>query len=376
MNEESTRPHGGGPLTGEVVYFYAFDFAYDMQRQPVRTLLGCPLEPYQIDARKRGPRGQVFFRPLMAALPELKRSSGGEDMTFQVALKLLPIGALSITLRTAFSVENPEELARWQDPVFEEGERLDAWVKDTIENARNELASHAIRPHERLPEGEAYTVFCLHADSPGIGMPAAEWLQQNRATVAALLTREEGGVRLSDQEIAESTSHWLSYYRHDLVVVDWDGALVIDHPAGFAETLYVMELANVQLEELEAYDVYIDEALDRAYRDLSGMRRPRKAGVLHELKELRIDLARFSDELQNITKFFGEWHLARVYENTARVFHLADWHRAIDEKLRTLDSLYEMLKQDQNHRVMLWLEAAIVLLFIMDLVLLFWGIGK
>ncbi len=347
-----------------------------MQRQPVRTLLGCPLEPYQIDARKRGPRGQVFFRPLMAALPELKRSSGGTDMTFQVALKLLPIGALSITLRTAFSVENPEELARWQDPVFEEGERLDAWVKDTIENARNELASHAIRPHERLPEGEAYTVFCLHADSPGIGMPAAEWLQQNRAAVAALLTREEGGVRLSDQEIAESTSHWLSYYRHDLVVVDWDGAVVIDHPAGFAETLYVMELANVQLEELEAYDVYIDEALDRAYRDLSGMRRPRKAGVLHELKELRIDLARFSDELQNITKFFGEWHLARVYENTARVFHLADWHRAIDEKLRTLDSLYEMLKQDQNHRVMLWLEAAIVLLFIMDLVLLFWGIGK
>jgi hypothetical protein len=35
-----------------------------------------------------------------------------------------------------------------------------------------------------------------------------------------------------------------------------------------------------------------------------------------------------------------------------------------------------MLKQDQNHRVMLWLEAAIVLLFIMDLGLLFWGIGK
>ena len=98
--------------------------------------------------------------------------------------------------------------------------------------------------------------------------------------------------------------------------------------------------------------------------------------MLHELKELRIDLARFSDELQNITKFFGEWHLARVYENTARVFHLADWHRAIDEKLKTLDSLYEMLKQDQNHRVMLWLEAAIVLLFIMDLVLLFWGTGK
>ncbi len=376
MNEETTRPAGCGPLSGEVVYFYAFDFAYDMQRQPVASLLGGLLVPYQIDARKRGPRGQVFFRPLMAALPELNRTIGGRDVTFQVALKLLPIGALSITLRTAFVVENLEDLARWQDPVFDVGEKLDAWVKATIEKARNELASHAIRPHERLPEGEAYTVFCLHADSPGIAMPAAEWLQQNRAAVAALLTREDSSASLSDQEITESTSHWLSYYRHDLVVVDWDGALIIDHPADFAETLYVMELANVQLEELEAYDVYIDEALERAYRDLAGKRRPRKTGVLHELKELRIDLARFSDELQNITKFFGEWHLARVYENTARVFHLADWHRAIDEKLRTLDSLYEMLKQDQNNRAMLWLEAAIVLLFIMDLVLLFWGIGK
>ena len=98
--------------------------------------------------------------------------------------------------------------------------------------------------------------------------------------------------------------------------------------------------------------------------------------MLRELKEIRIDLSRFSDELSNITKFFGEWHLARVYENAARVFHLADWHRAIDEKLKTLDSLYEMLKQDQNHRVMLWLEAGIVLLFIIDLVTIFMGGAK
>ena len=117
-----------------------------------------------------------------------------------------------------------------------------------------------------------------------------------------------------------------------------------------------MELANVQLEELEAYDVFIDEALERAYRDLSSPRSPRRGGILRELKTLRIDLARFSEELSNITKFFGEWHLARVYENTARLFHLADWHRAIDEKLKTLDSLYEMLKQDRDQRLMVWLE--------------------
>jgi hypothetical protein len=53
---------------------------------------------------------------------------------------------------------------------------------------------------------------------------------------------------------------------------------------------------------------------------------------------------------------------------------LADWHRSIDEKLKTLDNLYAMLAHDQNNRVMLVLEVTIVLLFVIDLVILFLGL--
>jgi hypothetical protein len=376
MNSSETSPTGGAELRGEVVYFYAVDIAYDMQRTGLERLLGVTLESYQIHARKRGPRGQSFYRPLMARLPDLQRSVGGVDITMQAAVKVLPVGALSVMVRMPFAVASLKELGQWHDPVFDGGRTLEQWVLETVEKARSELAPYAVRPHEKLPEGESYTVFCLDTNSPGIGDSAATWLETHRSGVGALLTREPDASALSAQEIAESTSRWLSYYRHDVVVTDWDAALVIDRPSDFDETLYIMELANVQLEELDAYDVFIDEALERAYRDLSGPRPPRRTGILRELKELRIDLSRFSDELSNITKFFGEWHLARVYENTARVFHLADWHRAIDEKLKTLDSLYEMLKQDQNHRVMVWLEVGIVLLFIIDVVMLFAGIGK
>jgi hypothetical protein len=135
-----------------------------------------------------------------------------------------------------------------------------------------------------------------------------------------------------------------------------------------------MELANLQLAELEAYDRLLDEALERSYRDLSTRSWGKGVHVLHELKEIRIDLARFNDELSNITKFFGDWHLARIYENIAARFHLSDWHRTIDQKLKTLDDLYQLLKHDQNNRWMLLLEATIVLLFIIDLVMLFLGI--
>jgi hypothetical protein len=100
--------------------------------------------------------------------------------------------------------------------------------------------------------------------------------------------------------------------------------------------------------------------------------RPRR-DVVRELRELRIDLARFSDELQNITKFFGDWHVARIYEAIAGRFHLSDWHRTIEDKIKTLGDLYQLVKADQQNRWMLMLEFAIVVLFIIDLVALFWG---
>jgi hypothetical protein len=199
---------------------------------------------------------------------------------------------------------------------------------------------------------------------------AEQWWRANRRAVASLLTQEPDVDHLSKQEADESTGRYLSYYEHDLVVVDWDAALIIDERQNFDETLYVMELANLQLAELEAYDRILDTALERSYRDLT-LRRGAANNILRELRELRIDLARFSDELSNITKFFGDWHLARIYENISARFHLADWHKTLDGKLKTLDDLYQLLSHDRINRWMLILEVTIVLLFIIDLVILF-----
>ena len=196
----------------------------------------------------------------------------------------------------------------------------------------------------------------------------------HRREVASLLTQEPDIDHLSTQEADESTGRFLSYYERDLAVIDWDAALLVDERQNFDETLYVLELANLQLAELEAYDRILDTALDRAYRDLGTRRSRGGASILRELREIRIDLARFSDELSNITKFFGDWHLARIYQNISARFHLAEWHRTIDDKLQTLADLYQLLNHDQTNRWMLILEVTIVLLFIIDLVILFLGL--
>lgn len=361
---------------GEVVYIYAFDVAYEMVRQPVRELLGQPVAQFVVDASKRSPRHLFFYRPQMVRLPPLERIGPGGPLRVERVVKLLPVGAISITIRVPFEVERIEDLVGYHDLQFSNGSLHDE-VRRLAEDVRRELNPFYIRPVPQLAEEEAYTVFCIESpliSEDGAPLNAEHWWRANRRALASLLTQEPDIDHLSKQEADESTGRYLTYYEHDLVVIDWDAALIIDEKQNFDETLYVMELANLQLAELEAYDRILDDSLERSYRDLNTRRLRGRVNMLRELRELRIDLARFSDELSNITKFFGDWHLARIYENISARFHLAEWHKTLDGKLKTLDDLYQLLNHERTNRWMLILEVTIVLLFVIDVILLILGL--
>ena len=379
VKEPLLRPKGelalGRRLTGEVVYIYAYDIAYELTREPILELLGQKVVPFGFDSSRRHPRHHFFYKPQMIRLPPMERVGPHGPVKLERVIKLLPVGAISITVRVPFEVDRIEDLVSYHDLHFDTGS-LNTDVRLLAEAVHRELGPYAVHPVPNLVDEEAYTVFCLDAPlrtADGQPLSAELWFQTHRRQVAALLTQEPDVNLLSKQEAEESTGRFLSYYQNDLVVIDWDAALIVDEKSDCDEALYIMELANLQLAELEAYDRMLDNSLDRSYRDLSRRNMRTKSHVLRELREIRIDMARVSDELMNITKFFGDWHLAKIYENIAARFHLADWHHALEEKLKTLDGLYEILKHDQNNRWMLILEATIVLLFIIDLFILFGG---
>jgi hypothetical protein len=320
----------------------------------------------------------------MVRLTPVERIGPSGTLRVERSVKLLSVGAISITVRVPFRVDALGDLVPFHDLRFSDGTYLYDEVRQLADDVRREMHLHYLRPVDQLRDEEAYTVFCIHSPVGNIGQgkghsgaSSEEWFQAHRREIAALLTEESDVGRLSEQEAIESTSRYLSYYDRDVAIIDWDAALVADEPKFFDETLYIVELANVQLAELEAYDRILDNAVERSYRDLASRKWRggwQRTGIQKELREIRIDLARLSDELSNITKFFGDFHLARLYQGLAARFHLGDWHRAIDEKLKTLDDLYGLLKAEQNNRWMLVLEVSIVLLFIIDLVIL--AIGR
>ena len=53
-----------------------------------------------------------------------------------------------------------------------------------------------------------------------------------------------------------------SYAKSDLMVIDWDAALAIDLDGYLDDVLYVLELANLQLEEYKTMDLKLDRYLE------------------------------------------------------------------------------------------------------------------
>src|SRR5947209_19798424 len=92
--------------TGEVVFIYAFDVAYEFQRTPIRTLLGQPVAQFAVDASKRSPRQLFFYRAQMVRLPPQERFGPLGPVRVERSVKILPVGAISITVRVPFSVEH------------------------------------------------------------------------------------------------------------------------------------------------------------------------------------------------------------------------------------------------------------------------------
>ena len=349
--------------SGEIAYIYAFDIAYEIKGS-FATLLGQTVTITTLDPSKRTPRQSFLYRSHLVNLPDVHLDVDRESRRVPAkrTVRLLPTGAVSITFRVPFANKSLSDLVSYHVPSFGVIE-LHEQARLLAQQIAAELGEACVRPHAQLPAEEAYTVFCITSPcDDGQG-----WIAANRAEVAALLTQEDNSADLAQEEIGESLSQRLSYYRQDVTLIDWDAALVVDNPRNVLETLHVIELANLQLAELEAFDRLLDGVLDRAYRDVRSRNMRIKTGILKDLKEIRMDMARFTDELSNATKFLGDWHYARVYQLLSRRFHLDDWQRNINTKLKTLDDLYQMLQNDRNHRLMTTLEVAVVLMFLIEI---------
>ena len=72
---------------------------------------------------------------------------------------------------------------------------------------------------------------------------------------------------LSDQEIEDALAVRISYSMNDILLVDWNAALLVDSEGDDVRAL--LEFSNVELLEMRYVDQKLDRALDQAYETLA-----------------------------------------------------------------------------------------------------------
>jgi hypothetical protein len=220
-------------MRGEVVYFYAFDVANDVRADRIGTVLGQRPAPQELRLKHATPKDVTFRRPLVVA-PSLAARLAGRPVRPQV--HVFEVGVVSVMMRVAFAEADLSALAAFHHPALEDGRTLDRVAQDFCAAACRDLGPALVRPSPPT-EPEAYTVFCLN-DLDG-ERDASRWLGGERARVAGVLSGL-AAVRLSEAQVAELLRHQWSLEKTDLVVIDWDAALVVDLAGPADDVLYVL----------------------------------------------------------------------------------------------------------------------------------------
>ncbi len=355
-------------MKGEVVYLYAFDVANEILIGKVSELLASKPVPFEINTDHTTPKDAPLYKPLSIELAPITTLVSGQ--VIRSLIHVYEIGVISIAMRIPVEFKTIDELMPYHQPVLDGGLTLSQVAGNICKEACKSLTEVMVQ-RSTILEPEAYTAFCITDIGPKKNLN--EWIVKHGSEIAALLTENKPGI-LSQMQIDEVLRIKHSYAVTDLTIIDWDAAFVVDLTGYVDDVLYVLELANLQLEEYLVMDKRLDSYLNTAYEDIKCSKLKlfgSSPAILRTLRVLRVDVTKLNDEVTNITKFFGDWYLARVYLGAHERFHLEQWRNSVGERLKQLDSIYNVVSAEINNFRMIALEVLIVVFFAIDLLMIF-----
>ncbi len=362
-----------GIRSGFVTALYLFDVAEAIDLGAVKRLLGAQASVATLDDKSAGPSRMRYIEPPVVA--------GGESLGckqldgFNVRVKFYDYGVVSLTLTRTFAGSWTELVTLGQTLI--ESEPLEQHAAEACQQIVTKIDG-ALRGRRAAFLDEDYLIFAVTAlEEP---LSSEELLERYGGEIAQLLRGERQP--LSAQERDTVLRQSLSYLADDLVVPAWNAAFIYDAVPPVLQAIEILEFANSQLLELRYYDELLENALTRIYAELqrprwiekiSGRRYTRAARVLHALF---IDVNELTDRLENGVKFVGDIYAARLFANVAARLGLDRWKNNVEEKLRTLNDIYQATVQQTGMSQGNILELVIVLILIIELGLLLAGITK
>ena len=134
----------------------------------------------------------------------------------------------------------------------------------------------------------------------------------------------------------------------------------------------------MQLLEFRHYDNFMTRVLSDVYNTLDRkqnllLSRWRLPGEANRLNTTRLDVMDLTERVDNAVKFVSDTFYARAYRLAASRVGVAGYRDLVEKKLETAGELYGFMVAQFNEARLFLLEAAITVLCLLDVLLLFRG---
>lgn len=290
--------------------------------------------------------------------------------TTELIARIYDVGALVLTYSIALPNNcNRDQLIAMAQRIADSDETITAISRPYVDSLRQQLAS-ALKPGGNLNLVEDYTIFFLQQITPV--EQAEQYIEQ--LDVPRLLAGDTGN--LSKQERKQLADTAFSYRSDDLVVIDWNSALIVE-PSGVGDVAEILELATMQMLELRIYDDLIGSALDRVYRQLDvdpsaffPARHYRK--ISRQVMQLFMDVSEISERIDNCFSFIGDNYLARIYRSAVEEFGIPHWQAQLKNRLQMLQRINEVTVDHLTSQKSFGIEVMIMLLILGEITLAFY----
>ncbi len=367
------RPSSAARLRvcGGAVVYRLFDVGYEIYLDRALQLLALNAPQRVRPLRGEAQAMQIANPPISVILGAERIVIDGNAYDAEMSARVFDFGVVSLRLRVDAPPSIPwDDFSRFGNAV-DVGTDLSPLFQQHLQTLFERMKPVIERP-SIAPVSEDYVVFRIRTLEDTSGTASADMLGDD--DIIPLLLNETRP--LSAAARRELLPHRFSYYADDLTILTWDNALVLEPVAEDTDVQYILEFANAQLLELRFYDAQLDAELSRMYDRVAEARaRPRLlfsrryTRLLARLQSIVADSTELVERAENSLKVTDDVYLARIYLSALDIFRARAWRAGIDRKLAIIRETYEMLNAEAQAARAEVLEAAIVLLFVFEILL-------
>lgn len=355
---------------GSVAITRLYDVAYSIDLDGVGRELG--LEPARLRLARARQRSIAYSEPPVDLdLGSTRGMVGGEETELRASARLFDFGAIRLSYVLDLGDVDLDVLVRRVDELEALFLTTGPW-RSQLDGLRDLLGPVLSKPSSSGIEID-HTFVGIRAFEPRL--TSEEILR--RVDLVPLVTGDQEA--LSRQARADVLSRSLTYYEDDLVVIGPTRSFIVE-PDAEPDVADVVGMAHAQLLELRYYDQLLaseletlHDRIDRTRMGIGPMARRRYAALARSLYALHAEIASVSERIDNALVVTDDVYLARVYESALAQHRVPSWSAGVHRSLELVRDAYTALNDEATSARAEYLEIAIVLLILIDIVLVLMG---